>query len=71
LEYWRNAFNGGRFLCPEKGVPNVMLTVKAFRPQDSQKSMKLGVVTFLPKEKLFHLKEDLEDVVLALKHPWK
>ncbi len=31
--------------------------------------MKLGVVSFLPKEKLFHLKEYLEDVVLGGEKP--
>lgn len=48
-----------------KGLPSVMLTAHALTPEALKKSMKLGAVTFLPKEKLSDLKEFLEDVVLG------
>jgi CheY-like chemotaxis protein len=49
----------------DKGIPTVMLTAHALTPEALKKSMKLGAVTFLPKEKLSDLKEFLEDVVLG------
>jgi len=48
-----------------KGLPTVMLTAHALTPEALKKSMKLGAVTFLPKEKMADLKEFLEDVVLG------
>jgi DNA-binding NarL/FixJ family response regulator len=49
----------------EKGIPTVMLTAHALTPEALKKSMKLGAVTFLPKEKMYDLKDFLEDVVLG------
>lgn len=48
-----------------KGIPTVMLTAHALTPEALKKSMKLGAVTFLPKEKISDLQEFLEDVVLG------
>ena len=49
----------------DKGIPTVMLTAHALTPEALKKSMKLGAVTFLPKEKISDLQEFLEDVVLG------
>ncbi len=51
--------------CVEKGVPTVMLTAHALTPEALKKSMKLGAVTFLPKEKISELQAFLEEVVLG------
>ncbi len=51
--------------CVDKGIPAVMLTAHALTPEAVKKSMKLGAVTFLPKEKLSDLQGFLEDVVLG------
>lgn len=48
-----------------KGVPTVMLTAHALTPEALKKSMKLGAVTFLPKEKISELETFLEEVVLG------
>ena len=48
----------------DKGIPTLMLTAHALTPEALKKSMKLGAVTFLPKEKISDLQEFLEDVVL-------
>lgn len=47
-----------------RGFPTVMLTAHAVTPDALKKSIKLGAISFLPKEKLSELKEFLEDVVL-------
>ncbi len=44
--------------------PTVMLTANALTPEALTKSINLGAVFFLPKEKMADLKEYLEDVVL-------
>jgi len=44
--------------------PTVMLTAHAVTPEALKKSMKLGAISFLPKEKLPELKEYLEGAVL-------
>jgi len=49
----------------KRGFPTVMLTAHAITPEALKKSMKLGAVTFLPKEMLPNLKEFLEDIVLG------
>ena len=41
----------------------VMLTAHAVTPEALKKSMKLGAVSFLPKEKMSELRNFLEDVV--------
>ena len=45
-----------------KGIPTVMLTAHALTPEALKKSMKLGAVTFLPKEKISDLQEFLESL---------
>ena len=47
-----------------RGFPAVMLTAHAVTTDALKKSIKLGAVSFLPKEKMSDLKEFLEDVVL-------
>jgi CheY-like chemotaxis protein len=46
-----------------RGFPAVMLTAHALTPDALKKSMKLGAVSFLPKEKMAELQDFLEDVV--------
>ena len=48
-----------------KGFPTVMLTAHALTPEALKKSIKLGAVSFLPKEKMSELELFLEDVVLG------
>ena len=47
-----------------RGFPTVMLTAHALTPESLKKSIKLGAVSFLPKEKTAELTTFLEDVVL-------
>jgi DNA-binding NtrC family response regulator len=47
-----------------RGFPTVMLTAHALSPESLKKSIKLGAVSFLPKEKISELEHFLEDVVL-------
>jgi CheY-like chemotaxis protein len=49
----------------DRGFPAVMLTAHALTPEALKKSMKLGAVTFLPKDKMSDLQSYLEDVVLG------
>jgi CheY-like chemotaxis protein len=46
-----------------KGFPTVMLTAHAFTPEFLKKSIKLGAVSFLPKEEISNLESFLEDVL--------
>ena len=48
----------------KRGFPTVMLTAYALTPEALEKSIKLGAVSFLPKEKMSELDEFLADVVL-------
>lgn len=48
-----------------RGFPTVMLTAHALTPEALKKSIKLGAVSFLPKEKMSELELFLEDVVLG------
>ena len=48
----------------KRGFPTVMLTAYALTPEALEKSIKLGAVSFLPKEKMSNLVEFLADVVL-------
>jgi CheY-like chemotaxis protein len=55
-----------------RGFPTVMLTAHALSPESLKKSIKLGAVSFLPKEKIPELRTYLEDVVLGGGRPvWK
>lgn len=47
-----------------RGFPTVMLTAHAVTPEALKKSIKLGALTFLPKEEMTELRGFLEDVVL-------
>ncbi len=49
----------------ERGFPAVMLTAHALTPEALKKSIKLGAVTFLPKDRISDLRSFLEDIVLA------
>ncbi len=51
-------------LSVKRGFPTVMLTAYALTPQALEKSIKLGAVSFLPKEKMSELDGFLADVVL-------
>ncbi len=56
----------------DRGFPAVMLTAHALTPEALKKSIKLGAVSFLPKDKISELKGFLEDVVLGAGKPvWK
>jgi CheY-like chemotaxis protein len=48
-----------------RGFPTVMLTAHALTPEALKKSIKLGAVSFLPKDKITELRLFLEDVVLG------
>jgi DNA-binding NtrC family response regulator len=55
-----------------KKIPTVMLTAHALSPESLKKSMRLGALSFLPKEKMTELETFLEDVVLSEGKPvWK
>jgi CheY-like chemotaxis protein len=49
----------------DRGFPTVMLTAHALTPEALKKSIKLGAVSFLPKDKIPELRTFLEDVVLG------
>lgn len=56
----------------DRGFPTVMLTAHALTAEALKKSMKLGAVSFLPKDKMPELRSYLEDVVLGGGKPvWK
>ena len=48
-----------------RGFPTVMLTAHAMTQEALKKSIKLGAVSFMPKDKMLELKDLLEDVVLG------
>jgi DNA-binding NtrC family response regulator len=52
-----------------RGFPTVMLTAHALSAESLKKSIKLGAVSFLPKEKMSELTSFLEDVVLERGKP--
>ncbi|MFO8089291.1 MAG: response regulator [Desulfatiglandaceae bacterium] len=55
-----------------KGFPAVMLTAHSLSPESLKKSIKLGALSFLPKEKIPELRSFLEDVVSGSgKSVWK
>ena len=49
----------------QRGIPTVMLTAHALTPDALKESIKLGAVSFLPKEKMSEIDLFLEDVVLG------
>ncbi len=46
-----------------RGFPTVMLTAHALTPEALKQSIKLGAVTFLPKEKMSELEDFLIDII--------
>ena len=56
-------------LSVKRGFPTVMLTAYALTPEALEKSIKLGAVSFLPKEKMSDLDEFIADVVLKEGQP--
>lgn len=56
-----------------RGFPTVMLTAHALTPEALKKSIKLGAVSFLPKEEISELRPFLQDVVVGnnKKQIWK
>ena len=48
-----------------KGFPTVMFTAHALSPESLKKSIRLGAVSYLPKERMSEIAAFLEDVVLA------
>ncbi|CAB1064295.1 hypothetical protein D1BOALGB6SA_9087 [Olavius sp. associated proteobacterium Delta 1] len=56
-------------LSVKRGFPTVMLTAYALTPEALEKSIKLGAVSFLPKEKMSDLDEFITDVVLKNGQP--
>jgi len=52
-----------------RGFPTVMLTAHAVTPEALKKSIKLGALSFLPKEKMSELRDFLEHVVLGVGKP--
>jgi DNA-binding NtrC family response regulator len=56
-------------LAVERGFPAVMLTAYALSRESLEKSIKLGAVSFLPKEKMGKLDEFIADVVLKEGQP--
>ena len=48
-----------------KGFPAVMLTAHAFSPEAFKKAIRLGAISFLPKEKIPELTGFIEDVVFG------
>ena len=53
----------------ERDFPTLMLTAHALTPEALKKSIKLGAVSFLPKERMDDLREFLEEVVLDTGRP--
>ena len=51
-------------LSVKRGFPTVMLTAYALTPEALEKSIRLGAVSFLPKEKMSELDDFIADVVL-------
>jgi len=55
----------------ERGFPTVMLTAHALTPEALKQSMKLGAVSFLPKEQIGQLRAYLEDALGGNKQVWQ
>lgn len=53
----------------KRGFPTVMLTAYALNPEALEKSIRLGAVSFLPKEKISDLDQFIADVVLKDSQP--
>jgi DNA-binding NtrC family response regulator len=53
----------------KRGFPTVMLTAYALTPEALETSIKLGAVSFLPKEKMSELDQFLADIVSGGNQP--
>jgi CheY-like chemotaxis protein len=53
----------------KRGFPTVMLTAYALTPEALEKAIRLGAVSYLPKEKMSQLDQFLTDVVLGGNKP--
>ena len=51
-------------LSVKRGFATIMLTAYALTPEALEKSIKLGAVSFLPKEKMSELDDFIADVIL-------
>ena len=56
-------------LSVKRGFPTIMLTAYALTPEALEKSIRLGAVSFLPKEKMSELDDFIADVVLKEGQP--
>jgi CheY-like chemotaxis protein len=56
-------------IAVKRGFPTIMMTAHALTPAALEKAIRLGAVSFLPKEKLGNLKEHLADVVYGGNKP--
>lgn len=56
-------------MAVKRGFPAVMLTAYALTPEALEKSIRLGAVSFLPKEKMSELDEYLADIVMGESKP--
>ena len=63
--------NGFKLLkiATSRGFPTVILTAHAATQDAQKKSIKLGAISFLPKEKMHELVELLEDVISSRGRP--
>ncbi len=50
-------------ISDSKGFPTVMLTAHAVTPETLKRSMDMGAVSFVPKDKIIELRGLLEDIV--------
>ncbi len=58
-------------VATSRGIPAVMLTAHALTPEALKKSIKLGAVSFLPKERISDLHDFLVEVVtVGGESPW-
>lgn len=56
----------------EMGFPTIMLTAHALTPEALKKSIRLGAVSFLPKDKLPELRSFITDVLTGgMNQAWK
>lgn len=51
--------------CVARGLPAVMLTAQALTPEALKKAIRLGAVSFLPKDEISRITDHLRDVVTA------
>jgi DNA-binding NtrC family response regulator len=53
-------------LCRKAGQPAFMLTAHAIDRESIEQAMKLGAVSFLPKDELFRLSDHLAEILLCV-----